>query len=404
MTIIVAVGSLLLLARIAFNHPAADGKAAWRAQSEVGWQVAIAKLLLIGVFLVLIPSLTSLSVSDPESPGSIPNLLAKLSQLMLGNAVTFSTLFLLPSLCRTVSAFVLSLLGLSLALVGLGFATLFQGENVMPLDYPSLANGADGGTFLALTLILILRQFHRTQRVQHATVAGLMLIVLAVVENFSHDDSRGLPLLPVKKAALDIESMVLKEYRNHLKTRIELKNLDQNHIWQLTDIVGPRHHGFTGLITHINHHTFFNRLTLNDQLGLTDFNWMQKSPRGYYILSPDNEQRDKWKFGDFLAPAQTLSIRLERLKLSPLGSLPIIEGAEFFHSNLKATLEEIANTEQGRRFTISLTIDPSAEPHSITENEGSPLFVFIDRKRREGSVLSLIKSGRSITPGTGRTG
>lgn len=390
------ITSLSILGRLAFNHPTADMATAWRTRPMTGWQVAVAKFLFGGVFLVLLPSLFSLFISSNGFQWPVVEMLIMLAELFGVHAVTLGVLLFVASLCRNGSEFVLALLS-ALWVLWMLSAALYHTEPWRLFDYSPTVSKMLGTVILGLTVIMTIRQYHQPRRLQHASILGLMLLCIIAFVHFRGDDSRGLARIHDEDALLEIKSLTFDEHHNHFLTVMEIDNLNQDHAWQLTDAIAPPDYGDSKRHRSSHGKTLFNRSVVNHQLGLDGFEWVGNGPQnfsGTFTLKSLIASDDEEVTGASLPSNQALKVRLERLQLNTLGSLPLMEGAEISNSNLRVKLEDRTFDSGQLGIKISVAIRHSPHPNSRIAKGGGPRFVFVNRAGGRASLVQHVDSSR----------
>lgn len=399
-SVTVFMTSLIILGRMVFHHPATGISAAWRTRPVIGWQVGFAKLILGGLFLILIPSLFSISILSGGFQWSIEDLLSKLMYMGSHQALLVIFFLLVASLGRNGSEFVLSLLGICLAILVAGISTISLSLNTHLFDYsPEISRGV-WLVCIGWMVALFILQYHRPNRLKHLCWLGGLLLVIGSAEYLSSSLHGGLARLSSTDTKLTIYSVDPLEQHDHPELKIGFENLDPNHVWQLTGVFAPPNHARVKMTNFDQRTTWIKSLAINDQLGLagytidgpTDF------PQTFHLhhLKTRNHAETS---RDNLSELSRITARLERVRLTPLGRLPITEHASLSNRRITARLQDVSTNDSPPHITLGMAIS-----HSPSATGRDPLFVFIDHYNKHASIVRRSRESTSSARMAGLVG
>lgn len=404
-SVAVFMTSLFVVGRLAFNHPASGPAASWRTRPMAGWRVGVAKLLFGGVFLVLLPSLFALSIASGEFQWPAEDLLMKMGLLVSQHALILVLLLGIASLCHNGSEFALSLLGIVGVFLITGIIAFLQSLNARIGDYSPGTNRTMWLLMIGAMGAIFFRQYHRPNRLKHVGWLSCLVLVAIAVEFLQNPIHNGLKFIAPQNGKLVVHSLEPSPSPGHQLTEVSFKNLDPTYVWKLTAIFNPPNHADTRMSSFGGSSKLIQSPAINRQLELTDYEieGPSSNPHGFGLSSPETGNNTSDTPG-ILKTLRTMTARLERVKLSPLGRVAIEPGASTNTPSLRMQLKGLSNQNGKTQVAFTLAIpNPPGRGSRITQGEG-PLFVFVDHANRRASIVTHAKSGTRRSSSAGLLG
>lgn len=387
-SVTVFMTSLFLMSRLAFNHPASGPAASWRTRPMVGWQVGVAKLLFGGVFLIFLPSLFALSIASGGFQWPAENLLMKMGLLVSQHALILIIILGIASLCHNGSELALSLLAILGVFLITGILAFLQSLNVRIGDYSPGTNRTMWLLMIGAMGAIFFRQYHRPNRVKHVGGLSCLVLVVIAVEFFQDPIHGGLKSIASRDGKLVVHSLQPSRSPGHQLAEISFENLDPTHVWRLTGVFNPPNHADTRMSAFNDSSTLIQSPAINRQLELDGYEieGPRSNPREFSLSSPEmgNNTSDT---PEILKSLRSMTARIERVKLTPLGRVAIEKGASTNTSSLRIKLADVSTRIGKTKILLTLAIpNPPSSGSRISRGE-KPLFIFVDHDNYRASIL-----------------
>ncbi|WP_221031199.1 hypothetical protein [Actomonas aquatica] len=377
---------LILLSLLAFNHPSAELRAAWRVRPLRGEWVAVAKMLTGAVVLVLVPAVAGVLTAQGGQSWPISDLAARIAQSGALHALFFFLLLLVASLCRTsrhfLGATVGIFVGMPLALT-VGLVSMRSHRSVQLFDYSPIVGWLVAISTVVLAVGLTLRQYRRPRTRQHLLIIGGYVAGLALLETILPANPNDLPRLPVGDATMTATPPQPYYSDKYRTTEINFAGLDPHAVWQLNEI--------RALPTQAEDRRseFDDNLLLPspgiaEQLGLPGYTIEQTQALPYLatleIADPAAAVSD--------APDQ-VSAKLARLRLEVLGTLPGHLGSALETDTLRVRITGDTEVIGGPGVTLELFAAARPSRQSRISHQRPPMWVWVDHSARRAWIVKL---------------
>lgn len=404
-SVAVFMASLFLMGRLAFNHPASGPAAAWRTRPMDGRQVGVAKLLFGGVFLVLIPSLFALSLASGGFQWPAENLLMKMGLLVSQHALILVLLLGIASLCHNGSELALSLLAILGVFLITGILAFLQSLNVRIGDYSPGTNRTMWLLMIGAMGAIFFRQYHRPNRLKHVGWLSCLVLVVIAVEFLQSPIHGGLKAIASRDGKLVVHSLEPSASPGHQMAEVSFENLDPSHVWRLTGVFNPPNHADTRMTAFDDSSTLIQSHAINRQLELAGYEieGPRSNPRGFSLSSPEMGNNTSGT-PEILKSLRSMTARLERVKLTPLGRVAIEKGASTNTSSIRIKLADVSTQIGKTKILLTLAIpNPPSSGSRISRGE-KPLFVFVDHDNHRASIVRHIDQGSRYSLSVGLKG
>lgn len=417
--IMVHIGWLGILTFLSFTHPPTESRAAWRTRPAHGWIVGLEKICLGLLLLAIIPAASSLASAPFRDSQSSTTFFPTWASILSAYTGAFLGSFFFASLTKNVREF----FGFGIALLVVGMA--FGGARFL--------FGSDIGIGVTATCLIILlgtvgfvtliiAQYHRSRRQNHAVLAGLLVVVLfGVLPKIFPNYLGRPPQINPKGASLVINSIeqfdrsnmtaqLVRAFRTQkfpgekdpqpwLRLNVSPSNFDPSYIWELNSIAMRVSMSPVSIIALGGGHLLLNDELLV-QLGIPDYQLSSAIADSVFFERPDfPEKTAKISMAGKQQPR--FSFRVSRLELKELADTPLQPQLQHtFPSELSLEVSDLGvryghpllavDTKmpaiQHRDFVLDLVPNP---PRGIGRNWVSrhPLLLLIDDENKRAHIL-----------------
>ncbi len=397
---------LIVLGQLAFAHPAAEPRAAWRSRPLRGDQVAWAKLATGALVLVLLPAIASVLTAKGPQAWSWPAIGEFLLGSLTVHAVFFGVLLFVASLCRKSSHYLGAILALGLGgplLLIVGGLGLRRGI-IHFFDYPPWVALLVLGATLTGAITLTVRQYRRSRTRSHLLMAAAFVGALALIEAALPANPDELPRLRTDGARMTASGLRPFNTTGYLSTDVDFAGLDSDGVWRLDEVLAPPTHGDLKR-TDFNDDRLLASPAIARQLGLDGYTVEQTEtlPRSAHLEPLDDASRNAAPSSSFVAPRK-LTAHLVRLELEVLGAIPGAVGSTLESERLHATIVGDSEVLGSPGVTLQLFVATQPRPESRISRGRRPMWVWVDHAKRRASIVQHSGDSSWTTLGAGLRG